>query len=81
MGKCVSRLRNCIDAGQEHAASLETCVLLSKATFYNESGKILGTADGIVTQLVPGETKTFTLISTNAIPQHDRLKVQVDAVF
>ena len=58
----------------EHTASL-------KATFYNESGKILGTADGIVTQLAPGETKTFTLISTNAIPQHDRLKVQVDAVF
>ena len=29
MGKCVSRLRNCIDAGQTHAASLETCVLLS----------------------------------------------------
>jgi hypothetical protein len=58
----------------EHSASL-------KATFYNESGKILGTADGMVAQLAPGETKTFTLISTNAIPQHDRLKVQVDAVF
>ena len=29
MGKCVSRLRNCIDAGQKHAASLETCELLS----------------------------------------------------
>ncbi len=58
----------------EHSASL-------KATFYNESGKILGSADGIVTQLAPGETKTFTLISTNAIPPHERLKVQIDAVF
>ncbi|HZR52248.1 MAG TPA: FxLYD domain-containing protein [Streptosporangiaceae bacterium] len=58
----------------EHSASL-------KATFYNESGKILGSADGIVTQLAPGETKTFTLISTNAILQHERLKVQIDAVF
>jgi hypothetical protein len=58
----------------EHSASL-------KATFYNESGKILGTADGMVTQLAPGETKTFTLLSTNPIPHHDRLKVQVDAVF
>jgi hypothetical protein len=58
----------------EHTASL-------KATFYGENGKILGTADGIVTQLAPGDTKTFTLISTNTVPQHARLKVQVDAVY
>jgi hypothetical protein len=58
----------------EHTASL-------KATFYDESGKILGTADGIVTQLAPGETKTFTLISTSTVPQHARLKVQVDAIY
>ena len=58
----------------EHSASI-------KATFYKQTGEILGVADGIVTQLAPGETKTFTLISTNAIPQHDRLKVQIDAVF
>ena len=30
MGKCVSRLINCIDAGQKHTASLETRELLSK---------------------------------------------------
>ena len=58
----------------EHSASI-------KATFYNEGGRIIGTADGMVTQLAPGETKTFTLISTNAIRQYARLKVQVDAVF
>jgi len=58
----------------EHTASL-------KATFYDESGKILGTADGMVTQLAPGDTKTFTLISTNTVSQHARLKVQVDAVY
>jgi hypothetical protein len=58
----------------EHTASL-------KATLYAESGKIVGTADGIVSQLAPGETKTFTLISTNTVPQHARLKVQVDAVY
>ncbi len=58
----------------EHTASL-------KATLYDESGKILGTADGVVTQLAAGETKTFTLISTNTVPHHARLKVQVDAVF
>lgn len=58
----------------EHTASL-------KATFYDENGKILGTADGIVTQLAPDETKTFTLISTSTVPQHARLKVQVDAIY
>lgn len=58
----------------EHSASI-------KATFYNESSRIIGTADGMVTQLAPGETKTFTLINTNAIQQYARLKVQVDAVF
>jgi hypothetical protein len=34
----------------EHTASL-------KATFYDESSKIVGTADGVVNQLAPGETK------------------------
>jgi hypothetical protein len=58
----------------EHSASL-------KATLYDESGKIVGTADGVVSQLAPGETKTFTLVSTNAVPQHARLKVQVDAIY
>jgi TIR domain len=52
-----------------------------KATFYDASGKIVGTADGVVNQLAPGETKTFTLVSTNAIRQYARLKVQVDAVY
>jgi hypothetical protein len=58
----------------EHTAFL-------KATFYDGSGKIVGTADGVVNQLAPGETKTFTLVSTNAIRQYARLKVQVDAVY
>jgi hypothetical protein len=54
---------------------------LLKATFYDESGKIVGTADGVVNQLAPGDTKTFTLMSTNAVRQYARLKVQVDAVY
>ena len=57
----------------EHSAFL-------KATFYDESGKIVGTADGAVSQLAPGETKTFSLVSANAVRQYARLKVQVDAV-
>jgi hypothetical protein len=58
----------------EHTASL-------KATFYDETGKIVGTADGVVSQLAPGDTKTFTLVSTNAVQQYARLKVQVDAIY
>lgn len=58
----------------EHTAFL-------KATFYDESGKIVGTADGVVNQLAPGDTKTFTLVSANAVGQYARLKVQVDAVY
>jgi hypothetical protein len=58
----------------EHTAFL-------KATFYDEVGKIVGTADGAVNQLAPGDTKTFTLVSANTIQQYARLKVQVDAVY
>jgi hypothetical protein len=54
---------------------------LLKATFYDESGKIVGTADGAVSQLAPGETKTFSLVSANAVRQYARLKVQIDAVY
>jgi hypothetical protein len=54
---------------------------LLKATFYDESGTIVGTADGVVNQLAPGDTKTFTLMSANAVRQYARLKVQVDAVY
>ncbi len=58
----------------EHSALL-------KATLYDESGKIVDTADGAVSQLAPGETKTFSLLSLNAVQQYARLKVQVDAVY
>jgi TIR domain len=58
----------------EHTAFL-------KATFYDESGTIVGTADGVVNQLAPGETKTFTLMSANAVRHFARLKVQVDTVY
>lgn len=57
----------------EHSASL-------RATFFDSGGKILGVADGLVSQLGPGETKTFTLLNSNVIAMHDRLKIQVDSV-
>jgi hypothetical protein len=57
----------------EHSAAL-------KATFYDENGRIVGTADGVVSQLAPGDTKTFSLVSANAVPQYAQLKVQVDTI-
>jgi len=58
----------------EHTASL-------KATFYDAEHKIVGTADGLVSQIAPGDTKTFALTSLDGIPKHSLLKVQVDTVF
>jgi hypothetical protein len=52
-----------------------------KATFYDDAHKIVGTADGIVSQLAPGETKTFSLLSLDGIPAHSDVKVQVDTIF
>jgi hypothetical protein len=40
-----------------------------KATFYSASGGIVGTADGVVNQLRPGGTKTFSM---HGIPDHAR---------
>jgi hypothetical protein len=55
----------------EHSATI-------KATFYGANGMIVGTADGLVNQLRPGATKT---LSMQAIPDHDRVKVEVDTIF
>lgn len=46
-----------------------------KATFYSAGGGIVGTADGVVNQLRPGGTKTFSM---HGIPDHARFKVEVD---
>ena len=55
----------------EHSAMI-------KATFYGAEDRIVGTSDGLVNQLRPGGTKTFTL---RDIPEHARAKVEVDAIF
>ena len=57
----------------EHSATL-------KATFYDADGKILGTASGAVNDLAPGETKTFSLMSTDKIDGYKDMKVQVDTL-
>lgn len=51
-----------------------------KATFYGDSGQILGTASGAVNDVTPGETKTFNLISTDSVTGYKEMKVQVDTL-
>lgn len=48
-----------------------------KATFYGADGKIVGSLGGVVNQLRPGGTKTFSLHDT---PEHSRFKVDVDMI-
>lgn len=57
----------------EHSATL-------KATFYDADSKILGTASGAVNDLALGETKTFSLMSTDKIDGYKDMKVQVDTL-
>ena len=51
-----------------------------KATFYDASGKILGTASGAVNEVAAGETKTFTLITADNVTGYKDMKVQVDTL-
>ena len=60
------------DTGK-HSATL-------KATFYAADGKIMGTASGAVNDVAPGETKTFSLMSTDNISGYKDMKVQVDTL-
>ncbi|MDX3191242.1 nucleotide-binding protein [Streptomyces sp. MN03-5084-2B] len=53
--------------------------LLLKATFYADK-KIIGTATGSVQDLEPGETKTFSLTTTDDVSHYDDYRVQIEAV-
>lgn len=57
----------------EHSATLI-------ATFYDSSGAILGTADGAVDQLAPGQTKTYQLIGSDSITDYASMKVEVSTL-
>jgi hypothetical protein len=46
-GKCVSRLRNCIDAGQKHAACLETCELLNRFLIRDHGSNFTASFDAV----------------------------------
>lgn len=52
-----------------------------KATFFDADRRIVGTAEGVVNQLAPGETQTFTLSSIRPIPDHAEMKIQLDTVY
>lgn len=54
----------------EHSATV-------KVTFYDAAGRIVGTENGVVNQLAPGETKTLTI---DGVPQHSRNRLQVDTL-
>lgn len=59
----------------------ESRTISLKATFYDSSGAILGTASGAVDSLAPSKTKTFNLVSTDKISGYAKYKVQVDSIF
>lgn len=48
-----------------------------KGTFYSSDGKIVGTADALVSQLRGGGTKTFSM---SDLPDHARRKVEADTI-
>jgi hypothetical protein len=55
----------------EHSATI-------KATFYKAEGGIVGTSDGLINQLGSGRTKSFSMQN---VPDHARVKVEVDTIF
>ena len=52
-----------------------------KATFYDASGGILGTANGAVDGLAPSQKKTFELITSDQVAGYKNFKVQVDSIY
>lgn len=54
--------------------------VILKATFYDTSGKIMGTASGAVNDIEAGQTKTFNLLTMDKVAGYKDFKVQVDTV-
>lgn len=52
-----------------------------KASFYDTSGKLLGTAIGSISNINPGETKTYTTMSSSDLSKATNIKVQVDTMY
>lgn len=51
-----------------------------KATFYDATGKIMGTAIGAVNDVEPGDTKTYSLSGNDQVSGYATMKVQVDTL-
>ena len=71
MGKVDGEIKN--NDSVKHSAFL-------KATFYDANNKIMGTASGAVNEVVPGETKTFTLVASGTVTGYSSMKVQIDTL-
>lgn len=52
-----------------------------KATFYDENGNIMGTANGVLNNLAPHKTKTFTLMARDDVAGYQNFKVEIDTMF
>lgn len=50
------------------------------ATFYGTDGKIVGTATGNVNDLAAGDTKTYTLLSSDNLTGYKDYKVQISTM-
>ena len=70
-GKVVGEIKN--NDSVKHSATI-------KATSYDASGKIVGTASGAVNDVTTGETKTFELLSTDDVSAHATMKVAADTL-
>ncbi len=65
--------------GEVHTDGTAVSWLLLKATFYADK-KIIGTATGSVQDLESGETKTFSLTTTDDVSHYDNYRVQIEVV-
>jgi predicted nucleotide-binding protein len=65
--------------GEARANGTAVSWLMLKATFYT-NGKIIGTATGLVRDLEPRETKTFSLTTTDDVSSYDDYRVQIETV-
>jgi hypothetical protein len=64
--------------GEVENQSRRRKTLVVKATFFSDAGKIVGVANGVVNELDPGETITFTLTSTDPLVDYGFYRVQVE---
>jgi len=55
--------------------------IILKVTFYDENKKIVGTANGIVSDLAHGDTKTFEAMGMGDFTGATSYKVQVDTMY